>query len=360
MIMRQVYDYVIMDTFLKNDLQCISMGAHSTNNNEIALINEIEKDSLISNSTFNALVRHLTNLQFSNSDSKYTLVTLYNEGVPFPIFMQNYQLQNDERKALLLKILDKIAVYNELPDDLLSLLIDENQIIISDSDILLNEIINLEKYDTSVTYQDSLKIILEKVLDLCDCKPCYDINDYLTSDKYYQASSLIEIIDSIKTLVENVTPIEDDENQTPIEDELNQAPIDDDVNQSQTTETNDANDDRVIQRKEDDVVEPFIYKFDVELDDVPSADYSKNKANKSNKETPVTAETAINDDIKSREQIIETALIANKAHTASNINKTTKKNRRMPYKTRAQRRRRLIWLIVIVSIILLLKMMWPQ
>ncbi len=245
--MRQVHDYVIMDTFLKNDLQCISMGTHSNRNNEIALINEIEKGTLINSAAFKALTKHLTNLEFSNSDGKYTLVTLYNEGVPFPIYMQNYKLQNDERKDLLINILDKIVVYNELPADLLSLLIDENQIIISDGEILLNEIINLEKYDTSTTFQDSLKVILEKVLALCDSKPCYDINDYLSSDQFYHANSLIEIIDHIKQLVEDIDiSAVDNEAETEIVD----ASIPENAVEISPVQP-----------------EPFIYKFDVDLDD---------------------------------------------------------------------------------------------
>ncbi len=264
--MRQVHDYIIMDTFLENDLQCISMGTHSKRTNEIALINEIEKDTLISPSTFNALTKHLTNLQFSNSDSKYTLITLYNEGVPFPTFMQNYKLQNEERRELLLRILNKIENYNELPEDILSLLIDENQIIISDEDILLNEIINLDKYDTSVTFQDSLKIILEKVLDLCDAKPCYDINEYLSSDQFYQAASLSEIIDSIRELVNRPMVIAEAEAAS---NETADLAAGDDVKESQPLKN--------IEGADKTTTEPFVYKLDVELDDeiVPSYNHTK-------------------------------------------------------------------------------------
>ncbi len=330
--MRQVHDYVIMDTFLKNELQCISMGTHASKTNEVALINEIEKGGILDNETFNSLTKCLTNLQFSNSDGKYTLITLYNEGVPFPTYMQNYNLQNDDCNNLLLKLLDKVALYNGLPNELLPLLIDENQIIISDGNIRLNEIINLAKYDTSVTFQDSLKIIMEKLLDLCNSKSCHAISDYLNSDQFYQEDNLFVVIEDIRRLVEN--------------NKADAAPPDIDSTENQQDESND--------QQTEQVAEPFVYKFDVELDEQPDMIWQTSAIADS-------IETAENADLTKATESMETkketkATKNNKATKPKRSNKPQKKLKR----TRAQRRRRLIWLAVCIAIFIILKLMWPQ
>ncbi len=201
--MRQIHDYTVMQTFLENEFQCISMAVHATNSSEIALINEIKKDGLISVSAFNALTEKLTNLSFSKLDENYTLITTYNEGVPFPNFINNYQLTEEQRLQLMDRIFDKISAYDGLPKALMAVLIDENQITISDDDVLLNEIINLDKYDTTLSFQESLKVILEKLFNGIENESKSALDDYLNSRDYRRAESLTAAIATIKQIVDD-------------------------------------------------------------------------------------------------------------------------------------------------------------
>ncbi len=215
--MRQVHDYTVMQTFLQNDYQCISMAVHATNSNEIALINEIEKDDLINDTTFDALTERMTNLSFYNSDGKYTLITIYNEGMPFPTYITNYQLEIEERCQLFDKISEKFCAYEGLSEDILALLIDENQITISSDTVLLNEIINLAKYDKNNSFHDGLKVILEKLFNGMIDQSELSLADYLSGDVYYRTESLKAVMATIKQLVDEmkngVSVTEDDAEQ---------------------------------------------------------------------------------------------------------------------------------------------------
>ncbi len=249
--MRQVHDYTIMDTFLKNQFQCISMAVHAINNNEIALINEIEKQSPISAGDYQMLTEKMTNLTFSNADGKYTLITIYNEGRPFPTFIKNFRLDSAAKRELFERILDKISHYDGLPNALLALLIDENQIIIADDDVLLNEIINLDKYDEQVSFHEPLKIIIEKLFDLLNSPAESDLLAYVNSDQFYLQDSLRNVIDNLKQQVFKPTTTEsgavsgDDDSATRAQQDEDEITVFAQLNENRTAKTESEDDQEI-------------------------------------------------------------------------------------------------------------------
>ncbi len=246
--MRQVHDYTVMQIFLKNAFQCISMAVHTNDDNEVVLINEIEKGELIDLATYDALTEKLTNLSFYNSDGKYTLVTLYNEGLPFPTFAQNYQLDSEQRQQLLFRILDKISAYDGLPKYLLPILIDENQIIISDDDVLLNEIINFDKYDKRARFQDALKVIVEKLLDGDGDAKSHAILDYLKAEEFKNSTSLSDVIGAIKNIAaEPVEAAEQDANAAVAAEQCEQLSVGDLDKEASTVDTTEASQQTVVE-----------------------------------------------------------------------------------------------------------------
>lgn len=156
----KVHDqYKILQKFHVSQHQHIDMGVSKVNPSEVVLVNAIDKNGPITAPIFDTLIRNLSNVTKYYNEDKYTLVTQYNEGMPLISYAQNYPLEQGKGITLLLELLNKISDYDNLPKDIINVLLKPDQIIVNNEEIALNEILNLDELTSAPDFHEQLKTI---------------------------------------------------------------------------------------------------------------------------------------------------------------------------------------------------------
>jgi len=159
--MNQLDRYKLLEPFYQEPYQTIYMAINKDKEDEVALVNTIDRDKDISDTDFEKLVHHLTNVSYYSLDDKLILVTSYNEGIPIINYLKNYPLDADERIALLTLYLKGIQEYDSLSASLQSCLIELNQIVVHNNGIFFNEIITLKSLKPPTTLHSKILQVVD-------------------------------------------------------------------------------------------------------------------------------------------------------------------------------------------------------
>lgn len=159
-------NYNIVETYEKNKFQEILMGTENENPEEIILINKFKK-AYFSDTLKDDLETSLKNLRYiTESEEEVISVSRYNEGVPLKKYLKLNTLSKEDKNTLAEKYLEKIESFNNIETPLQKVLVDHNQIVMSDDDLHINELLLID--DPSImdhkevlkNISDTLKTIL--------------------------------------------------------------------------------------------------------------------------------------------------------------------------------------------------------
>ncbi len=218
--MKKINEYTIFNTLFKDDVQEIFTGLNENNGSDVVLVNTIKLNGPLDDALFETLNKHLTNLQWSVKDEMYQLVTLYNEGTPLNTYLSNYNLSDEDNLMLFDAIMCKLQRYDSLPKHIINLLIDTKQMIVSENNINLNEMINFSKQKNAIDYHETLLSIAIRMFANSKNPQGLAILDYCQSEAFNN-HSLTEIHGEVNELLDknNLEESKEDENATPIGDE---------------------------------------------------------------------------------------------------------------------------------------------
>lgn len=155
--MKQIDRYNILEQFHKEAHQTIYMAIDKEKEHEVALVNTIDRNSVLTDDAFNELVRHLSNVSYYDLSDKLVLVTNYNAGIPLITYLHNYQTDEEARLNLLSECLKKSCDYETLPSTFQSVLIDSHQIVIYKKEVFFNEVILLRDLQNAVDFHGKIQ-----------------------------------------------------------------------------------------------------------------------------------------------------------------------------------------------------------
>ncbi len=230
--MKTIGNYRYLNIWKENAEQSIYMGINQKDEDDVVLINQFRKDGFINEIIFRDLVTNLSNICFYQEDNEYIFVTRYNQGAPLPSYIKTHTTNTETAQRLMKDYLAKIVDYDSLPTKIINLLIDPVQIIISDeTEVQLNEVIDLNKIDRADDFHQSLNKIAQLLFPVDAADLAYFASDNFNSytkikDIYKHYCELHKAEKSVKipaTLV-----LDDDDENEPLDLFIFNAEVDDD------------------------------------------------------------------------------------------------------------------------------------
>ena len=156
--------YNIVDTYKDNNFQKILIGSSKDEKQDSVIINII-KDSDIFDGLEEADLSNIfiNLLHLEKSNEEVVFVGALRDAIPLGTYLDNIRPSIKERMDLLYTYLQSITRYNGLKDEIISMLVDEGQIVVDKGTILLDELIILPEESSTQEITAIGKII--RVID---------------------------------------------------------------------------------------------------------------------------------------------------------------------------------------------------
>ncbi|AKL94200.1 hypothetical protein CACET_c06900 [Clostridium aceticum] len=156
-----IHEFDIHEMFSSTDMQKIFIGASKKNAEEFVVINIVNDERFLQEETKKQL-QCLDNLiYFEDLDEAIVLVTRFNKAIYLTEYMDQNVVSIKERLDLAYQYLKKIAMYEDLPNDIKGMLIEEAQVIIKDGNIALNDLLIIGK--NSISREDNFQRVSKLV-----------------------------------------------------------------------------------------------------------------------------------------------------------------------------------------------------
>lgn len=156
--------YNVIDTYKDNLQQKILIGATNDDKKQPVIINIIKNPQLFEGIDEESLGNVFLNLlYFQQTTDDVVLVGALKDALPLDTYLSHKNPSIKERMDLLYAYLQSITRYDGLRDDIISMLVDEGQIVVENDTIVLDELIILPEEEAQLQFSYIEKII--RVID---------------------------------------------------------------------------------------------------------------------------------------------------------------------------------------------------
>ena len=161
--------YNVIDTYKDNSQQKILIGATDDDKKQPVIINIIKNPELFDGIEEESLGNVFLNLlYFQQTADEVILVGALKDALPLDTYVCHKNPSIKERMDLLYAYLQSITRYVGLRDDIISMLVDEGQIVVENDTLILDELIILpeEEAQQHFSYVDKIIRVIDKLFDM--------------------------------------------------------------------------------------------------------------------------------------------------------------------------------------------------
>ncbi len=136
----------VLEVFEQNPYQKIMMGAKIDQPDDVVVINVFTKGGRVGAAFKQALETTLDNLiHLEDNENELVVVTEYKEGTSLAHYLESFSSTPEDRANLAYDYLNKVKRYEAFDPYFTSIFVDDNQVIVQNGELLLNELIIVDK-----------------------------------------------------------------------------------------------------------------------------------------------------------------------------------------------------------------------